>query len=173
MKLSGSRSISLEMVQHNCISQYECQHDTLIYHLPSTTRGSFILSLRKEKPPPASWPELSPHTPVSSYSWPRRTQVADEVVSPSCFRSSLSSCPFSWCPLCHSFCQSVVCESCNVIQLAYAMLYSNRQEILTVSLGQSACYHVRISYRLDFVDVVSHNSRVEQKVERIEEVNHL
>ena len=60
-----------------------------------------------------------------------------------------------------------------MIQLAYAMLYSNPQEMLTVSLGQSACYHVRISDRLDFVDIVSHNSRVEQKVERIEEVNHL
>ena len=40
---------------------------------------------------------------VSSYCWPRRTQVADKVVSPSCFRSSVPSCPFSLCPLCHSF----------------------------------------------------------------------
>ena len=58
-----------------------------------------FLSLRKEEP----LPELSPQTPVSGYSWPRRTQLADKVVPPSCFRSSLSSCPFSWCPLCHSF----------------------------------------------------------------------
>ena len=35
-----------------------------------------------------SFPELSSQTPVSGYS---RTQVADEVVSQSCFRSSLSS----------------------------------------------------------------------------------
>ena len=58
--------------------------------------------------------ELSPKTPVSGYSWPRRTQVADKAVSPSCFRSSLPPCPFSWCPLCHSFCPSVDFESCNV-----------------------------------------------------------
>ena len=69
-----------------------------------------FLSLRKEEP----LPELSPQTPVSGYSWPRRTQMADKVVSPSCFRSSLPSCPFSWCPLCHSFCPSLVFESCNV-----------------------------------------------------------
>ena len=53
-----------------------------IYHLQPG-----FLSLRKEEP----LPELSPQTPVSSYSWPRRTQVVDKAVSPSCFRSSLPS----------------------------------------------------------------------------------
>ena len=56
-----------------------------IYHLPPG-----FLSLRKEEP----LPELFPKTPVPSYSWPRRTQVADKVVSPvivspSCFRYSI------------------------------------------------------------------------------------
>ena len=64
------------------------------YHLPPG-----FLSLRKEE----SLPELSPQTPVSGYSWPRRTQVVDKSVSPSCFRSSVPSCPISWCPLCHFF----------------------------------------------------------------------
>ena len=50
-----------------------------------------FLSLRKEEP----LPELSPQTPVSGYSWPRRTQVADKAVSPSCSRSALPSRPFS------------------------------------------------------------------------------
>ena len=60
------------------------------FHLPPPG----FLSLRKEEP----LPELSPQMPVSGYSWPRRTQVADKAVSLSCFRSSLPSCPFSWCP---------------------------------------------------------------------------
>ena len=54
--------------------------------------------------------ELSPQTPVSDYSWPHRTHVADEVVSPSCFRSS--------CRLVHSgsvhYVEYVVFELCNV-----------------------------------------------------------
>ena len=37
-----------------------------------------------------------------------RWQIIYKVVSPSCFRSSLLSCPFSWRPLCHSFCPSVL-----------------------------------------------------------------
>ena len=40
--------------------------------------------------------ELSPQTPVSVYSWPRRARVADNVVSSSCFKPSLPSCPLSW-----------------------------------------------------------------------------
>ena len=48
------------------------------------------VSLRMDEP----LPELSPQTPVSGYSWPRRTQVADDVASQSCFRSSLPSWPF-------------------------------------------------------------------------------
>ena len=52
----------------NCITIYH-------YHLPPGCP-----SLRKEEP----IPELFPQTPVPSYSWPRRTQVADKVVSPSC-----------------------------------------------------------------------------------------
>ena len=47
-----------------------------LYHLPPG-----VLSLRKEEP----LPELFPQTPVSSYYWPRRTEVADKIVSPSCF----------------------------------------------------------------------------------------
>ena len=66
-----------------------------------------FLSLRKEEP----LPELFPQTPVPSYSWPRSTQVADKIVSPSCVRSSLPPCPFSWCPLCHSFNPPVVVET--------------------------------------------------------------
>ena len=61
-----------------------------VYHLPPG-----FLSLRKEE----RLPELFPQTPVSSYSWPCRTQVADKIVSPSCSRSSLPPCPFSRCPL--------------------------------------------------------------------------
>ena len=38
--------------------------------------------------------------------------MADKVVSPSCCRSSLSSCLFSCSSLCHSFSPSVVFESC-------------------------------------------------------------
>ena len=76
-----------------------------IYHL-----SPGFVSFRKEEP----LSELFPQTPVCSHSRPRRTQVADKVVSPSCFRSSLPSCPLSWCPLCHSFSPSVVVESCNV-----------------------------------------------------------
>ena len=48
--------------------------------------------------------------------------MPDTVVSPSCFRSSLPFCPFSWCPLCHSFRPSVVFESCNVSRPS--MMYS-------------------------------------------------
>ena len=82
---------------------------TFVYPLPSEFP---FPPLRKEEP----LLELSPQTPV--YSWPRRTHVADEVMSSSCVRSSLSSCPFSWCPLrlYHSYSPSVVCESCNVPQ---------------------------------------------------------
>ena len=67
-------------------------------HLPRR-----FLSLRKKEP----LPELPTQTPVSSYSWPCRVQVANTVVSPSCFRSFLPSCPFAWCPLCQSF--SLIC----------------------------------------------------------------
>ena len=70
-----------------------------------------FLSLRKEEP----LPELFPQTPFPSYSWPRRTQVADKIVSTSCFRSSLPPCPFSWCPLCHSFSPSC----CALVKLLF------------------------------------------------------
>ena len=73
-------------------------HFDSIYRLPP-----WLLSFRKEEPL-----RLSPQTPVSSYSWPRRTQVADKVVSPSCYRSSPPPGPFSWCPLCHSSSPPVV-----------------------------------------------------------------
>ena len=75
-----------------------------IYHVPG------FLPLRKEE----HVPELFPQTPVTSYSGPHRTKVADKVVSPSYFMSSLPSCPFSRCPLCLSYSRSVVFESCNV-----------------------------------------------------------
>ena len=96
-----------------------------IYHLPPG-----FLSLRREEP----LPELSPQTPVSGYSWPRRTQVADKAVSPSCFRSSLPSCPFSWCPLCHSFCPSVIFESCNVSRPSMYSLLDNVYDIIYTCL---------------------------------------
>ena len=97
----------------------------IYHHLPPG-----FLSLRKEEP----LPELSPQTPVSGYSWPRRTQMADKVISPSCFRSSLSSCPFSWCPLCHSFCPSVVFESCNVSRPSMYSLLDNVYDIIYTCL---------------------------------------
>ena len=101
------------------------QVSKVIYHLPPG-----FLSLRKEEP----LPELSPQTPVSGYSWPRRTQVADKAVSPSCFRSSLPSLPFSWCPLCHSFCPSVVFESCNVSHPSMYSLLDNVYDIIYTCL---------------------------------------
>ena len=85
------------MLSDTLILKWPVKYGNMFYHLLPG-----FLSLRKEEP----LPELSPRTPVSGYSWPRRTQVADKVVSPSCFRSSL---PFSWCPLCHSFCPSGTC----------------------------------------------------------------
>ena len=57
-----------------CKSQFIAKYP--FYHLPPG-----LLSLRKEEP----LPELFPQTPVPSYSWPRSTQVADKIVSPSCF----------------------------------------------------------------------------------------
>ena len=93
--------ISCSVATHQYVSRLAMSMFT-IYH------QGFFHSVRRN-------PSLNfPQTPVSGYSWPRRTQVADKVVSPSCFRSSLSSCPFSWCPLCHSFRPSVVFESRNV-----------------------------------------------------------
>ena len=96
-----------------------------IYHLPTG-----FLSLRKEEP----LPELSPQTPVSGYSWPRRTQVVDKAVSPSCFRSSLPSRAFSWCPLCHSCCPYVVFESCNVSRPSMYSLLDNVYDIIYTCL---------------------------------------
>ena len=119
---------SLRM-EHLCQSvQARLQHHqqfTTIYHLPSG-----FLSLRNEEPLPG----LSPQTPVSGYYWPGRTQVADKAVSPSCFRSSLSSCPFSWCPLCHSFCPYVVFESCNVSRPSMYSLLDNVYDIIYTCL---------------------------------------
>ena len=99
-------------------------------NLPFTRHQGFFHSDGKEEPLPG----LSPQTPVSGYSWPRRTQVADKVVSPSCFRSSLPSCPFSWCPLCHSFCPSVVFESCNVSRPSMYSLLDNVYDIIYTCL---------------------------------------
>ena len=92
------------------------------YHLPPG-----FLSLHKEEP----LPELFPQTLVSSYYWPRRSQVADKIVSPSCFRSSLPPCPFSWCPLCHSFSPSVVVESCNVSRSSMYSLLDNVDDVMS------------------------------------------
>ena len=78
-------------------------------------------------------PELFPQTPVSSYYWLCRTQVADKVVSPSCFRSSLPSCPLSWCPLCHSFSTNVVFESGNVSRPSmYSLLITSMMSFTPV-----------------------------------------
>ena len=96
-----------------------------IYHLPPG-----FLSLRKEEP----LPELFTQTPVPSYSWPRSTQVADKIVSPSCFRSSLPPCPFSWCPLCHSFSPPVVVETCNVSRPSVYSLLDNVYDVIYTCL---------------------------------------
>ena len=96
-----------------------------IYHLPPG-----FLSLRKEEP----LPELFPQTPVPSYSWPRSTQVADKIVSPSCFRSSLPPCPFSWCPLCHSFSPPVVVETGNVSRPSVYSLLDNVYDVIYTCL---------------------------------------
>ena len=90
-----------------------------------------FLSLRKEEPQP----ELFPQTPVSSYSWPRRTQVvADKVVPPSYFWYSLPSCPFSWCPLCHSFSPYVVFESGYVSRPSMYSLLDNIYDVIDTRL---------------------------------------
>ena len=104
-RIGDSRSCILKTIrQHRCREQViDGAVFYTIYH-----QGFFHSARRKPLP------ELSPQTPVSGYSWPRRTQVADKAVPPSCFRSSLPSCPFSRCPLCRSLYLSVVSESCNV-----------------------------------------------------------
>ena len=81
------------------------------------------------------FPELFPQTPVSGYSWPHRTQVADNVVSPSCFRSSLPSCPFSWRPFCHSYRPSVVFESCNMSRPSLYSLLDNVDYVIYTCLS--------------------------------------
>ena len=97
----------------------------IIYHLLPG-----FLSLCKEEPLSA----LSSQTPLSRYYLPRRTQVEDKVVSPSCFRRSLSSCPFSWYPLRHSFSQSVVFESCNMSRSSMCSLLDNVYDVIYTSL---------------------------------------
>ena len=104
------------IIYHNIIT---------IYHLPPG-----FLSLRKEEP----LPELFPQTPVPSYSWPRSTQVADKIVSQSCFRSSLPPCTLSWCPLCHSFSPPVVVETCNVSRPSVYTLLDNVYDVIYTSL---------------------------------------
>ena len=93
-----------------------------VYHLPPG-----FISLRKEE----RLPELFQQTSVSSYSWRRRTQLADKVVSPSCFRSSLLPCLFSWCPLCHSVSPSVISESCNVSRPSMYSLLDNVYDVIS------------------------------------------
>ena len=70
----------------------------------------------------------------SGYSWPRRTQVADTVVSPDCCRSSLPSCLLSLCPLCHSFCPSDFFESRNVSRSSMYSLLDNAYDIIYTCL---------------------------------------
>ena len=50
------------------------------------------------------------------------------------FRSSLPSCPFSSCPLCHSLCPSVVFESCNVSRPSTYYLLDNVYDIIYTCL---------------------------------------
>ena len=110
------RRCSLDGVGFNTPHTPSCSYQSnalyftirLTYHLP---RG--FPSFGKAE----LLPELSPHTPESCYSWPHISQVTDEVVSPYCFKSSLSSCPFSWCR-CQSYSPSVVIEPCNVSRLS-------------------------------------------------------
>ena len=91
---------------------------------------SGLLSISNEDP----LPELFPQTSVSGYSWPRRTQVADQVVSPSCFRSSLPPCPFLWFPLCHSYSPSVVFKSCNLSRLSMHSILDNVDGVIYTCL---------------------------------------
>ena len=60
--------------------------------------------------------------------------MADKVVSPSCFRSSLPSCPFSWRPFCHSFSPSVVVESGNVSRPSMYSLLDNVYDVIYTCL---------------------------------------
>ena len=64
-----------------------------VYHLPP----EYVPSCMEEPRP-----ELFSQTPISCYYRPRRTKVVDKAVTPSCFGSSMPSCLFSYCPLCHS-----------------------------------------------------------------------
>ena len=60
------------------VTCYAIKRPLRLHHLPPG-----FLSLHKLEPHPRTIPQ----TPVSDYSWPRRTQVADGFVSPSYFRS--------------------------------------------------------------------------------------
>ena len=87
---------------------------------PSPLLPPGFLSLRKED----ILPGLFPQTPVSGYYWLCSTDVAYKVVSPSCVRSSLSSCPFSWYSFCHSFSPSryYVCGHVGCAPFCYVRL---------------------------------------------------
>ena len=69
--------------------------------------------------------------PVPSYSWPRRTQVADKIVSPSCFRSSLSILVVSTLSL---LVISVVVESCNLSRPSTIIVFNNVSLIQSINL---------------------------------------
>ena len=120
-RVCGFRSgVMLLALTGHCASTVTC-----FCHLPP----GFLSHCKEER-----LPELFPQTPAPSYSWPLRTQVADKVVSPSCFRSSLPSWPFSWCPLCHYFCPSVVFESCNVSHPSMFSLLDNVYDVIYTCL---------------------------------------
>ena len=86
-----------------------------------------VLSLRKEEP----LPELFPQTPVSSYYWPRRTQVADKVVSPSCFGLP---CRLVHSRGGHSVSPSAIGESYNVSRPSMYSLLDNVYDVIYTCL---------------------------------------
>ena len=95
-----------------------------IYHFPPG-----FLSLRKKEPLPV----LSPQTPVLAILGHAGPRLRISCLS-SCCRSSLPSCPFSWCPVCHYFCPSVVFETCNVSRPSMYSLLDNVYHIIYTCL---------------------------------------
>ena len=94
------------------------QTSQFLYRLPPG-----CLSHRKEE----LLPELFPQTPVSGYSWPRRTQVAHKGVSPSC-----SGLP---CRLVHSRGVHSVTRFVHMLSLNHAMCPAHpRIPFLTTSM---------------------------------------
>ena len=129
LRRSQKQNLDQFPVQRETITRYYQYCSICLNFNPMYLPLGFI-SLRKEEP----LPELFPQTPVPSYSRPRSTQVADKIVSPSCFRSSLPPCPLSWCPLCHSFSPPVYVETCNVSRPSVYSLLDNVYDVIYTCL---------------------------------------